>query len=212
MKTILCYGDSNTWGQNSEAEGRYPFDVRWTGLISERLSDSFRVIEEGLCGRTTAYELPLEEYRNGWTTLPMVLSAADPIDLIILMLGTNDRRVSMRVSPQESAIAMEKYIRMIRTPQHWFGHRTPEILLVAPPKISPAVLETEVDFYYDEHSICESDELSYWYERIAKQYGCYFLNAALYGETGTDGVHMSATGHKMLADAMVKKIQNIYGD
>lgn len=209
MKTILCYGDSNTWGQNSESEERYPRDIRWTGRLANIFRGTYDIAEHGLCGRTTIYDLPLEENRNGYRFLPVALSTVDPIDLVILMLGTNDRRIQLAVSPQESALAIEKYIHMIRTPEHWFGHKTPKILIVSPPGVKEEVMETECGFYYDTGSVNDSKALPIWYQKIAQKYHCDFLDAALYGEVGSDCVHLSAKGHRKLAEALAEKIQQI---
>lgn len=209
MKNILCYGDSNTWGYNSEKDARFPFDKRWTGRLSRLLPDDYRVIEEGLCGRTTKYELPLEYGRNGWSFYPVALASADPIDLVVLMLGTNDRRRNLRIAPQESAIALEQYIQFTRAADLWGGRVKPQILVVSPPEIDPAVLETPVAFYYDEESIAASKKLKECYKELADRYGCAFLDAAAYSRTGKDGVHLGEDGHKGLAEAMANRIMEL---
>lgn len=209
MKHILCYGDSNTWGQNSELPFRYPFDVRWTGRLSRLLPSQYRIIEAGLCGRTTAYELELEYGRNGWKTYPIALSAADPLDLVILMLGTNDRRPHLRVSPEESTLALRKFIDLTRTPEHWFGHQTPDILLISPPEIDPGVLETPCGFYYDQTAIADSKRLKQLYRTLAEETGCHFFDAASCARTGSDCVHMSADSHRTLAAALAPVIRSI---
>lgn len=209
MKTILCYGDSNTWGFDGECGGRFDLDTRWTGRLARLLPDGYRVVEEGLCGRTTAYELPLEPLRNGWTWFPAALASADPVDLLVLMLGTNDRRRSLRISAQESAIAMERYIQLARAAELWGGSRTPQILLISPPELDPSVLETPYGFYYDAESVAASQALHRWYAEVAERYGCAFLNAADYARTGSDGVHMNREGHRALAEALAGKIRRL---
>lgn len=209
MKHILCYGDSNTWGYNSETDGRFAFDKRWPGRLSQILSDEYRIIEEGLCGRTTRYELPLEPGRNGWAYYPIALASADPIDLVILMLGTNDRRKSIRISPQESTLALEQYIHLTRAKELWGGRIEPQILLVSPPELDPKALDTPVAFYYDSESIETSRELKDHYRELADKHGCAFLDAAKYCKVGKDGVHLSEDGHKKLAEAIEKRIVEI---
>lgn len=206
MKSILCYGDSNTWGYNSETDARFPFEQRWTGRLSTLLPKDYRIVEEGLCGRTTKYELPLEHGRNGWSLYPVILSSADPIDLVILMLGTNDRRKSPRIAPEESTLALEQYIHLTRATELWGGKVKPQILLVSPPEISPVVLETSVAFYYDEESIDASKKLKECYRELADKYNCAFLDAAAYCNVGKDGVHLDEDGHKYLAQAISKQI------
>ena len=206
MKNILCYGDSNTWGYDSKTDARFSFDKRWTGRLSKLLPEGYRVIEEGLCGRTTKYELPLESGRNGWHFYPVALSSTDPIDLVVLMLGTNDRRKNLRIAPQESALALEQYIQLTRATDLWGGRVKPQILIVSPPEIDPIVLETSVAFYYDEESVATSKKLKECYKELADKYGCAFLDAAAYCRVGKDGVHLDEDGHKGLAEAMSKLI------
>ena len=210
MNTVLCYGDSNTWGYDSESDGRFSFEQRWTGQLSRLLPCDYRVVEEGLCGRTTRYELPLETGRNGWLYYPIALASADPIDLVVLMLGTNDRRRSMRIAPQESTLALEQYIHLTRAKSLWGGHVEPKILLVSPPELDPIVLNTPVAFYYDEESIIASQKLKECYRELANRYDCAFLDATAYCQVGKDGVHLSADGHKKLAAAMQEKIVEIF--
>ena len=91
MQKILCYGDSNTWGLIPGTEERYPWGVRWTSLLQEELKTrDIRILEEGLCGRTTAFEDACRENRNGLKALPLVLEHHAPLDAAVLMLGTND--------------------------------------------------------------------------------------------------------------------------
>ena len=91
MKQILCFGDSNTWGYDGESRERLPWGVRWTSLLQEKLNkEEYRVIEEGLCGRTTVFEDPLRDGRKGTALLPTLLETHAQVEVITLMLGTND--------------------------------------------------------------------------------------------------------------------------
>ena len=90
MKTILCYGDSNTYGLMPDSPDRYPRDVRWTGILQKKLGEDYYVIEEGLSGRTTLWDDPIEEHKNGKKYLLPCLETHKPLDLVVIMLGTND--------------------------------------------------------------------------------------------------------------------------
>ena len=92
MKRILCYGDSNTWGYIAGSGKRYPHDVRWTGVVQRELGEGYQVLEEGLVGRTTVFDNPFAPWRNGIDYLMPCLITHKPIDLIIVMLGSNDLR------------------------------------------------------------------------------------------------------------------------
>ena len=98
MKTVLCFGDSNTWGYDPATKNRFPRDVRWAGILAGLLSPDYQVIEEGLNGRTTVWNDPIEGYKNGRDYLIPCLETHRPIDLVILMLGTNDLKMRFSVS------------------------------------------------------------------------------------------------------------------
>jgi lysophospholipase L1-like esterase len=109
MKTIVCYGDSNTWGQDGLTKTRYPMDVRWTGVLRNELGADYWVIEEGLCGRTTVWDDPIEgEWKNGLRYLMPCLESQAPIDLVVLMLGTNDLKNRYAVSAFDIANGLGK--------------------------------------------------------------------------------------------------------
>lgn len=209
MRNILCYGDSNTWGYNSCTGTRFELGKRWTGTLAQGLPDDIRVIEEGLCGRTTMYELPLEYGRNGWTYFPVALASAEPFDLLVLMLGTNDRRKGLRISPQESTLGMEKYIQFARAIELWGGKTKPKILIMSPPEIDKKVLDTPDAFYYDETSVADSKALKHWYKELAARYDCAFLDAAAYSRVGEDGVHLNEKGHENLGKVLAKKVMQL---
>ena len=99
MKNILCFGDSNTYGYKPDKTGRYPWGVRWTSILTERLGKEYNVVEEGLCGRTTIFDDPLRSGRNGSESFPAILETHRPLDLIIIMLGTNDCKTVYGAAP-----------------------------------------------------------------------------------------------------------------
>ena len=90
MKHILCYGDSNTWGFQPGFGGRYPRPHRWTGVAEGLLGDGYVFLENGLNGRTTDFDDPDLPYRNGCKGFAYAMVSQKPIDLLVLMLGTND--------------------------------------------------------------------------------------------------------------------------
>jgi len=103
MKTVLCYGDSNTWGYDPTSKERFAPETRWTGVLAESLGVAFRVIEEGLNGRTTVWDDPIEGHKNGQTYLVPCLASHKPIDLVVLMLGTNDLKMRFSVPADDIA-------------------------------------------------------------------------------------------------------------
>jgi lysophospholipase L1-like esterase len=114
MKQILCFGDSNTYGLIPGTEGRYGWGVRWTSILNERLgTSSYRVIEEGLCGRTTVFDDPLRDHRNGAKLLPAVLETNKGIDAVVLMLGTNDCKTVYKTNAEIIGKGIDKLIKII---------------------------------------------------------------------------------------------------
>ena len=119
MKTIVCYGDSNTYGYNPENGFRYEYEERWTTILQKELKDSAIVIPEGLNGRTTSFEDELRPGRNGATYLDPCLHSHGPIDLVVLMLGTNDLKIRFQATPTDIGKGIDRLIKMIKsiTPQ-----------------------------------------------------------------------------------------------
>ena len=119
MKTILCYGDSNTYGYDPETGFRYPYEDRWTTILQKRLGDEALVIPEGLNGRTTCFEDEIRPGRNGFAYLEPCLHSHGPIDLVVLMLGTNDLKIRFQLTPTDIGKAIDRLILTIKmiTPQ-----------------------------------------------------------------------------------------------
>ena len=110
MKRILCFGDSNTYGYRPDKSGRFDETVRWTGKISQRLGDDYRVIEEGLCGRTTIFEDELRTGRRGIDLVGTLVETHNPIDIFVVMLGTNDCKTRYKASAGIIAKGLERLI------------------------------------------------------------------------------------------------------
>lgn len=103
MKTVLCYGDSNTYGYDPSDGFRYPESVRWTCRLQKLLGDDYRIIEEGCNGRTTVFDDPIESWKNGRDYLKPCLNSHKPIDIVILMLGSNDLKETFHASAKQIA-------------------------------------------------------------------------------------------------------------
>lgn len=208
MKTILFFGDSNTWGYHPVTTRRYSAEERFTGLLSTRLPEC-RIIEEGLKGRTIATDDEMGPLRNGRKALPMILCTHDPIDYLVIMLGTNDVKRRFGLSPGEIGEGLEQLIQIIKTPHLWGGSVVPEILIVCPANVSMDFIGSPMDVSFDHTSVEKSKALHDVYEELAKQNGCAYLNAMEYTKTGAvDGVHLEADGHLRLAEALYQKLSS----
>ena len=143
QKSILCYGDSLTWGWIPVTEGaptlRYPYADRWTGVMAASLGTGYHIIEEGLSARTTSLDDPNDPRLNGSAYLPAALASHLPLDLVIVMLGTNDTKTYFRRTPFEIANGMAKLVGQIYGSAGGVGadYPAPKILVVAPPPLAP---------------------------------------------------------------------------
>ena len=114
MKEILCFGDSNTHGYMPGLGTRYPIDQRWSGLLGKLLGDGYHVVEEGMDGRTTAFEDDLQPWRSALGYIGPCVKTHAPLDLIIIMLGTNDSKTRYGVSAEEIGFGMQELIIRIK--------------------------------------------------------------------------------------------------
>lgn len=215
MYTILCYGDSNTYGYNPENGFRYPYGQRWTSILQENLKEEARIIPEGLNGRTTSFEDEVRPGRNGYTYLEPCLHSHGPIDLVVLMLGTNDIKMRFHLTPPDSGKGMERLIKKIMevTPQKRQDGQVSKILLVSPTHLGDTLPEIETGEEMGfERGIEYSKRLAPIYEKLAKDYGIDFLDAAAYATPSVlDECHLSIKGHQKLADAITQKCKEILG-
>ncbi|MGA2043502.1 MAG: GDSL-type esterase/lipase family protein, partial [Roseiarcus sp.] len=131
MSVILAYGDSNTWGYDPAGGGRFGPDVRWTGIMQAELGASFKVIEEGLNGRTTVFDDPIEPDRNGLTYLSPCLLSHAPLDLLVISLGCNDLKRRFWLSPGDIALGAERLVQTARALAVGPGGATPDVILAA---------------------------------------------------------------------------------
>lgn len=211
MRTILCYGDSNTYGLKSDLISRYPRNVRWTGILQEKLGKDYYVIEEGLGGRTTVWDDPVEEHKNGKTYLLPCLESHKPLDLVILMLGTNDLKGRFGVTPYDVGVSMENLVKTIKKSESGIDFETPRILLVTPVPIHSVGRAEDLDQMIPDMER-RSQALAYYYERIAQREGIFYLNPeGLVEVNEIDGIHYTEKGHAQMAELMEQKIREIFG-
>lgn len=210
MKTILCYGDSNTYGLKSDLMNRYPRDVRWTGILQEKLGRGYYVIEEGLGGRTTVWDDPVEEYKNGKKYILPCLDSHKPLDLVIIMLGTNDLKSRFSVTPFDIGTSMENLVKTVLKSDAGIDFRPPKILLVTPVPIHSVGRKRDLDQMIPDMDQ-RSEALEPYYREIAERYGLEYLNPAGKVEVNNvDGIHYTEKGHAQMAELMEKKIRGIF--
>jgi lysophospholipase L1-like esterase len=208
--TVLCYGDSNTYGQHPDKIHRYPANVRWTGRLQQLLGDACYIVEEGLGSRTTDLDYDRKPGRNGKTYLAPCLQSHNPLDIIIIMLGTNDLKMEYRRKADEIAAALASLVDDVRQYAQGKDGAAPKILLVSPTLINDqapnfAKFYTE---YYDAEAVAESYKLAAAIALTAKQLGCGFFEAATVAEGGDDGLHWSEPSHERFAANIEQVVRN----
>lgn len=201
MYSILCFGDSNTFGTNPSG-GRWPRDQRWPGILQERLGSGFYVIEEGLGGRTAAAEDFLEGDKNGRRHLPVALRSHRPLDLVILMLGTNDLKHRFGLLPRDIAAGAAQLGRMVETYDYGPHYPIPRVMLMSPIFIGRGI-ENSPFAGFSAEAAGASEQLAPLYRAQAEAHGWLYLDAAsAAGPSSLDQLHMEADGHRALADAV----------
>ncbi len=206
MKNILCFGDSNTWGYEPLVARRYPADVRWTGVLQKALGDGFWVIEEGLNGRTNVTNEEERPMRSGLDVLPVLLESHRPLNLVVIMLGTNDLKHDFDLSAEQIADGARQVCRYVIDCEY-LTDDPPRILLISPTHVELVTVEEEDQFI---GVIGKSRELAEHYQAVADDLGIHFLDASkIVVKTDLDGVHWDANQHKAFGESLSGTIRKI---
>lgn len=200
---ILCYGDSNTWGHNPQNANR--IEKRWTKTLQSLLGNEHEIIEEGLCGRCAAFIDSVKPYRYALTTLKATLQTHQPLDLVILMLGTNDLKACFHPNAVAVSNGIKEIVQIIKSPYTYHKDiEPPKILIIAPIYIKESYYTiNRIKEQFDEKSVLVSHQLATFYKEIALEYDCMFMDASKYAEASDiDCIHMDEENHKKLAQAI----------
>lgn len=211
MKTVLCYGDSLTWGYCAEGPSRHAHADRWPSVLQAALGHQAVVIAEGLNGRTTAFDDHLGGAdRNGARALPVALVSHAPLDLVVMMLGTNDMKPFVCGRAIGAKQGMRRLIDIVRGTAYPLGVAPPEILIVAPP---PLTETGDPDFAaMFEGGVAESGMLASLYGDLADDTQCGFFDAAsIVQTTPLDGVHLDAQSTRALGKALEPIVRMMLG-
>lgn len=209
MKTILCFGDSNTFGTNPSG-GRWPWEQRWPGVLQARLGSGFRIIEEGCGARTSSLPDPLEGDKNGLEHLGVALHSHRPLDLVILMLGTNDMKQRFGMLAQDIALGAANLGRLVQKYDYGPAYPIPQVLLVSPIHLGEGI-EHSVYTGFAKSAVAVSRELAGFYQAQAQANGWHYLDAARFAvPSQADMLHMERESHEALGRAMEQKVREIF--
>ena len=206
-RSLLCYGDSNTHGTlplpDLDTSRRMAWADRWTTHLADLLPD-WQVIPEGQPGRTTVHDDPIEgAHRNGLTVLPALLESHAPLDLVLLMLGTNDLKPRFSVGPQDIALSLARLVRLIRSSGYGPAGAAPQVLLVAPPPISETGCLADIFA----GGAAKSQALAPAVAAVAARLKVPFLDlAGVIAVSPVDGVHYDVADMPGLAQAVAGAI------
>jgi lysophospholipase L1-like esterase len=208
VKTIMCYGDSNTWGciplTGPQPPRRYAPAQRWPGVLRRELDDGYWIVEEGLNGRTTVWDDPLEPFRSGKELLLPCLLTHQPIDLVIVMLGTNDLKGRFGVGAHDIAAGAGVLLDIIRASACGPGESPPQALLVCPPPVGP------LDLFAEEFAsaVERSRDLARHYAAAADARSCPWIDAGAHiSSSDNDGIHLDAPNHERLGVVVAQQVR-----
>jgi lysophospholipase L1-like esterase len=212
MKTVVCFGDSNTWGSDPETPGgRHPINKRYPGILQKLLGEDYLVREEGLSGRTTAFDDPIEPYRNGLKAIDYCMLTHMPVDLLVVMLGTNDLKRHHHQNAFSSSKGLEQIVLRAQNKEYGVNGVPPKILIVSPIHVAPNIEEVWTRDYIDSRGRETGLELAGYYKKTAHINGCYFMDAAQFASPSPrDAIHMGEESHRRLAEAITEKIKEIF--
>ena len=220
---VMCYGDSNTWGWMPVKSGsttRYPADVRWTGQLQKELGSHYQIIEEGLNGRTAGvddYENSLDPQissslnLNGEPSLLPILKSQAPLDIVVVMRGTNDVKPHLHQDLGKVTASLDRLVlditRSTVENQDWTKYKAPKVLVVAPVPVHPGQSQDMNTTFAGGYDL--SAQLGAAYQKVAQKYGADYLDAStvIPQADGLDGIHLSPAGHQKLSQAIAAKIK-----
>jgi lysophospholipase L1-like esterase len=206
VKRILCFGDSNTWGYDPATQDRFARNARWPGVLRNTLGAGYEIIEEGLNGRTTVWNDPIEGYKCGKDYLIPCLETHRPLDLVVILLGTNDLKKRFSLSAFDIAQGAGVLVRIVQQSAAGRAGAAPPVLLLAPPPVAKLT-------YFDqmfEGAEAKSQKLGFYYRQVAAELGCAFLDAAtVIVSSDLDGIHFEAGEHRKLGEAVAQQVRTL---
>jgi lysophospholipase L1-like esterase len=207
MKTVLCFGDSNTWGYVPGSDGeRFPPEIRWPRRLARSLGEEWDVIAEGLNGRTATVDSPVADGRNGLTYLLPCLQSHMPLDVVVIYLGTNDAGDRYSLPAETVAGAVGRLVKVVRTSEAGPGYSAPKVLVVCPPPFGQ--LDPEGSFA---NAGVKSRQLGRWFAEVCQALDCELVDLnGIAAYSDLDGIHLDADGQAAVAYAVEARLRRIF--
>lgn len=208
MKTVVCFGDTNTWGYDNRNGNRLPYDQRWTGLLAKELGPEFRIIEEGLPGRATV-EDPVEAGKNAKTHIGPCLESHEPIDVFVMMLGQPDLKKRFSLTAYDIAMGIENLAKTVLSSHAGINKAAPKLLIMSPVQVGTVKGSIMERWFSPEDTQERSAALPALYREIADTYGAAFLEASSVAKTAPDAIHIDNDSHLSMAIAVAAQVLNL---
>ena len=210
MKTILCYGDSNTYGTRPDGLGRWNETVRWPCLLQKKLGESWHVIEEGCGYRTTVFDDPIEPYKNGRTYLSPCLYSHRPLDLVIIMLGTNDMKARFSATATDIAQGAKVLADLVQNFDYQNGNKTPKVLVACPVTLGEEICKGPFKGSFGPDAYQKSLLLWQEFQEVFSSTEYALCNAGAWASPSElDQIHLDAEGHAFLAQGFYEIIREM---
>ena len=200
--SVVCYGDSNTYGYEPATGGRYALEIRWTTILQEKLGSHYEVIPEGLNGRTTAYDRPGAGWKNGITSFASCLGTHKPVDYLVIMLGTNDIAGGLGLTDEAVAKGMENLVVLAEEISPELQGYVPEIIVTVPASIKCSWAGDEPEYADLRRMVKQSRAIEPLYRSIAERHLVRFASGADAEVNIHDCIHLTEEGHRYIADVI----------
>ncbi len=205
-RVVLCYGDSNTFGW-MPGGGRFARGTRWPGVLAAELGPAWHVIEEGLGGRTTVFDDPLEPGRNGRTYLAPCLASHEPVDLVVLFLGTNDLKARFGVPAADIAAGAGALVTIALESLVGPGATPPRVLVLGLPRLGRLSELAEMFAGAEEKAARLPGHL----RAVATALGVDFLDLGeLVACSDVDGIHLDEAAHRTIGEAVARAVRTVF--
>ena len=206
MRTVLCFGDSNTWGFDPETQQRFPRDVRWPGRLQGMLGEAWHVVEEGLNGRTTTLDSPISPGKNGLGYLVPCLESHAPLDAVVLYLGTSDLADRYAMTATDIARAAARLATVVARSEAGANGGAPVPILVCPPPLGDTTWAEDWA-----GAPAKSAVLADRFAAVSAELGVPLVDLGDVTQySPIDGIHLDASGHAAVAGLVHQTLERLF--